>query len=260
MAIGAAPVALVSGGGRGIGAAIAGELGGCGFHVVVNYLRDAAAAERVVAAIASASGSAEAVRADVTVAADVTRLVEGVRERHGRIDVLVANANTAPAPLEPLAELSWETFSGKVVSELGGTYVLTQRTLDSMRERGDGGRIVFVSSTAAHRVGISIAHGVAKAALNAFARHIAAEAGRAGVTVNVVAPGAVDTEAAATALPSGTRSWLAERSVTGRLTRPADVARAVAALADGTFPATTGAVVAVDGGLDLLEVAPILGR
>jgi 3-oxoacyl-[acyl-carrier protein] reductase len=245
-------VALVSGASRGIGAAVAEELAGLGHHIVVNYLRDAESAERVVKEIIAAGGTAQAAQADVTDEDQAAALVDRVVAEHERLDVLVGNANTAVPPFGPLVHMQWEAFAAKVDGELAGVYHLTRRALPVMARQG-GGRIVYVSSTAAELVIGSIAQSVGTAALTAFGRQVAAEAIRDGITVNTVALGAVATDATAAVFDDGIRRHFGDRSVTGRLLEATEVARVIAALAGGAFGAVTGQVVPVDGGYELLS-------
>ncbi|GAA4540774.1 SDR family oxidoreductase [Amycolatopsis samaneae] len=246
------PVAVVSGASRGVGAATARELGQRGYHVIVNYHSNAEAADGVVKSIEATGGSAEAIQADVREEEQVAAMIDRVTTARGRVDALVCNANTAQPPLEPLLSLPWETFAAKVNSELAGVYFLTQRVLAIMREQRSG-RIVYVSSTAADVVGRLAAHSTAKAALNTFSRHVAADAAQYGVTVNTVAPGAVDTDATADVFTDGVRQYLRERSVFGRLLTPEDLARTIALVADDGFGAATGQIIRVDGGYNVLE-------
>jgi 3-oxoacyl-[acyl-carrier protein] reductase len=245
-------VALVSGASRGIGAAIARSLAQRGHHVIVNYHRNADAAKQVVADIEAAGGTAAAEQADVCDDAQVAALVDRVRAEHGRVDVLVCNANTVQPPFEPLASLPWDAFVGKVVGELAGSYHLTQRVLPIMRKRR-AGRIVYISSTVADMVGIIAAHSTAKAALNTFSRHVAADAGQYGVTVNTLALGAVNTDATAGVFDDDRRASFAQRSVHGRVLEPEDVAAAVSLLTDGGFGSITGQVIRLDAGFDVLN-------
>ncbi|GAB2735639.1 SDR family oxidoreductase [Amycolatopsis magusensis] len=244
-------VALVSGAGRGIGAATARILGERGHHVVVNYLRDEASAKDVVTAIEAAGGSAEPFQADVCDGSAVAGMVAHIRDTRDRLDVLVCNANTAHPPFAQLDELTWETFSGKVNSELAGVFFLTQRALELMRPRRSG-RIVYVSSIDADAAAGSVAQSAAKAALNTFSRHVAGHAGRSGISVNTIAPGAVRTDASATVNTPELRQYLKERSVLDRMLEPEDVGRVIAAFADGSLIAATGQVLTVDGGMDVL--------
>ncbi|GAA3546259.1 3-oxoacyl-ACP reductase FabG [Nonomuraea rosea] len=241
-------VALVSGAGRGIGAATARELGRLGYHVIVNYLRDAESAELVAEQI----DAAQAIQADVTDEAQVTALVDRVIAEHGRIDVLVGNAHTAAPPFGPLEHVPWEAFAAKMSDELAGVYHLTRRVLPVMR-RQRSGRIVYVSATAAELIIGSAAQSTAKAAVNAFAQQVAGEAVRDGITVNAVAPGAVGTDATAAVFTDGIRRHFGDRSVTGTMLRPEDLARPIAALVDGAFATVTGQVIRVDGGYPLLS-------
>ncbi|MEE1740279.1 SDR family oxidoreductase [Streptomyces sp. BE147] len=244
-------VALISGAGRNIGAATARELAGRGYHVIVNYRSDAGAAAEVVTAIESSGGTAEAVRADVCDEGEVTALVERVGARHGRIDLLVCNANTVTPPFVPFAELEWDAFAAKITGELAGSFFLTQRTLAVMRGQGSG-RIIYISSTASDTIGMAMAHSVAKAALNTFSRHIAGIAAQYGVTVNTVAFGAVHTDATSE-FTEGFWKYTTDRSVAGRKVEPADAARAVALVADDGFGFTSGQVIRVDGGFEVLD-------
>lgn len=250
------PTTLVTGAGRGVGAAVARALGARGHQVIVNYRTGAAAADAVVRDIEDAGGTATSAGADVTDPADVDRLVTGILTERGRIDTLVVNANTAPPPFAALADLSWDAFAAKVTGELAGAFHVTKRVLEPMRERGSG-RIVYVGSTAADYVGGGrLAHGTAKSALATFARHVAAESARDGVSVLVVAPGAVRTPATAGLLTGDREAALARESVLGRMIEPEDVAAVVALAADPALASVTGSTLRVDGGWSVLVGGP----
>lgn len=241
---------LVTGAGRGIGAATAVELAARGDHVVVNYRRDEAAAAGVVARIRAAGGIAEAVQADVTVSEEAAELVSGL----GRVDAVVLNANTSAPPSQPLAELDWEVFRDKVNGELAGAFHVLKAVLPGMRRRG-GGRVVVLGSTAADYVGPGrLAHGTAKAALRVFARQVAAETARDGISVVTVEPDAVRTEGLAAALDDQALEALAGRTSRGRMVSPEDVAAVVALALDPAVP--TGTVLTVDAGRSLLVGGP----
>ncbi|TCO54994.1 SDR family oxidoreductase [Actinocrispum wychmicini] len=239
--------ALISGAGRGIGAATARELGRRGYHVIVNYLANKAAAQRVVADIEADGGTAEAIQADVTDADQVADLVG----RFTTLDVLICNANTVMPPFEPFEALSWDAFAGKINGELAGAYHLTQRVLPLMRAQRSG-RIVYVSSTAADHVGTVMAHSIAKSALNLFSQHVAADAGRHGITVNTVAAGAVRTDATADVFNGSLLTYLSDRSVSGRILEPEDIAQVIVTLAEPGV-AVTGQIVRADGGHGVLD-------
>ncbi|MCM3882364.1 SDR family NAD(P)-dependent oxidoreductase [Frankia sp. R82] len=252
----AIPTAIVTGASRGIGAAIAPELARRGYHVIVNYRRDSAAAAGVVAEIRQAGGSATALAADVTDADAVAEMIEAVVADRGRIDALVVNANTAPPPFAPLAELSWPAFAAKVTNELAGAFHITQQAVAAMRSQG-AGRLVFLGSTVADYVGGGrLAHGTAKAALATFARHVAAETARDGISVLTVAPGAVRTEATAAVLDPAREKILAENSVLHRVLEPTDVAVAVGLALDLALRPATGSVLRVDAGWSVLVGGP----
>ncbi|GAA4083662.1 SDR family oxidoreductase [Actinomadura miaoliensis] len=240
-------VALITGASRGIGAATAVRLGRRGFHVVVNYRGDAAAARKVVEEIEASGGTARAVRADVRDPRDAARLVDACPG----LDVLVCNANVQP-PFAAFADMSWEAFREKVDGELAAAFHVSKRALEVMRTRRSG-RVVYVSSLSAEltRPG-AIAHATAKAALDAFARHVAMEAGAYGVGVNVVAPGAVRTDATAHMLTPEREAAIAKTSVLGRMVEPDDVASVIAALVTGELAAVAGTRIPVDAGSRVL--------
>ncbi|QNP75229.1 SDR family oxidoreductase [Streptomyces roseirectus] len=244
-------IALISGAGRNIGAATARELAGRDYHVIVNYRSDAHAAAEVVKAIEASGGTAEAARADVCDADEVSALVRRTVADHGRIDLLVCNANTVTPPFAPFAELDWEAFAAKINGELAGSFFLTQRTLAVMREQRSG-RIIYISSTASDTIGMALPHSVAKAALNTFGRHIAGIAAQYGVTVNTVSLGAVHTDATS-AFGEVFWTYTTDRSVVARRVEPQDVARTVALVADDAFGFTTGQVIRVDGGFEVMD-------
>ncbi|MFC4116374.1 SDR family oxidoreductase [Nonomuraea zeae] len=240
-------IALVTGAGRGIGAATAQELARRGFHVIVNYRSDATAAERVVKEIEAAGGTARAVRADVCDPGQAAALVGAC----DRVDALVCNANISP-PFAPLAEMPWEDFAGKVTGELAAAFHVTVQALGRMRAQG-GGRIVYVSSISADHVRPgSIAHSTAKAALDTFAQHVAAEAGAWGIAVNTVSPGAVRTEGSAAVRTPEVEAALARRAVLGRMLEPQDVAAVIGSVLGGGFDAVTGTRIPVDAGFRIL--------
>ncbi|WP_394824957.1 SDR family oxidoreductase [Pendulispora albinea] len=247
------PVALVSGSSRGIGAATARAFGERGYHVIVNYLQNEAAALEVVSSITSAGGSAQAIQADVRDEEHVGRLVDQIAGEHRRIDVLVCNANTARPTFEPFEDVTWGAFLAKLDNELAGVFHLTQRVLSVMRAHPQHrGRIVYVSSISGDSSAGLVAHATAKSSLNRFSRHVAAFAGQFGISVNTVAPGSVETDASATVNSAEIIAYLAERSVFGRQMVPNDVAQVIASVADPSFAAVTGQIITVDAGMDVL--------
>lgn len=251
-----AMTALVTGAGRGLGAAIARELATRDHHVIVNYRRDHVSAARVVSDIRSAGGAATAALADVTDPLAVDGLARKVLAERGRIDSVIVNANTAPPPFAALADLTWSAFADKVIGELAGAFHITKRVLDVMRDQGTG-RLVYIGSTAADYVGDGrLAHGTAKSALTTFARHVAAESARDGVSVLTVAPGAVHTEETANVLDEERTSLLERNSVLGRMLEPEDIAATVALAVDPALRTATGSVIRVDSGWSVLVGGP----
>jgi 3-oxoacyl-[acyl-carrier protein] reductase len=218
-------VAQVTGGGRGIGAATAKLLAARGARVAVNYLRNAKAVEGVVQEIQAAGGEDRALQADVRDPEQVARLVAGVLEGYGRLDILVSNA-AVRSPLAPFAQMAWKDFAQPVGDELGAAFHLTQAVLLVMTRR-QYGRLVDVGSEHANGPTLpgSIAHGTAKAALVTSVRYLAHELGPLGITANVVSPGRVATEARAAFLPPGFADRMTATIPLRRLARPDDVAR-----------------------------------
>lgn len=239
-------VAIVTGGARGIGAATSRLLAARGATVVVNYVKSAETAQRLVQEIEAAGGKAAAVQADVTRSEDVRRLIHETAERFGRIDILVSNAGIRFA-MKPFLQMSWDEFHQKVNDELRAAFECTQAVLPIMQSQKYG-RIVYVSSGLSRRPGPGfIAHGTAKAALNTFCRYIAQEFGPQGITANVVSPGLVETDATAHQPPE-MKARAAAATPLGRVGQPEDIAGAIAFFASDDSRFTTGVYVPVNGG------------
>jgi 3-oxoacyl-[acyl-carrier protein] reductase len=186
-------VALVTGGGRGIGAAISQRLAADGFAVAVNYSRSADGAEQVVKAIEAAGGRAAAIGADISVAADAAGLVAATTELLGAPTVLVNNAGfNVNASARSLGPDAWDRVIGV---NLNGAYYCTHAALPGMYEAG-WGRVIFLGSPAAGReiAPTMSAYAAAKAGLVAMSQVLAKEVARRGITANTVIPGFVDTD------------------------------------------------------------------
>ncbi|MER6221726.1 SDR family NAD(P)-dependent oxidoreductase [Streptomyces sp. 900105755] len=241
-------VALVTGASSGIGAATAGVLAARGMRVAVNYLSNGTAAEEVVADIEAAGGQAMAVQADVREEVAVERMVGQVRAAWGGIDVLVHNA-LIPYAVKSFEDMTWEELGSKLDAEMHAAFAVTKAVLPVMTGRG-GGRLVYIGTGLSRRPRPGmIALGVSKAALEQFARYLAQELGPQGITVNVVAPGPVESRTADAVLDDATRQRQLAATPLGRLAHPADVAQAVAfyAAEDNSF--MTGTTAAVNGGM-----------
>jgi 3-oxoacyl-[acyl-carrier protein] reductase len=232
-------VALVTGGSRGIGAAIALALAEAGADVAVNYRSRAAEAQQVCDAIARLGRRTVKIAADVGVAAEVQRLVNAVEAALGPVNVLVNNAGVSqPVTLETLSEAVWDAT---IVANLKSVFLVTQAVLPAMR-RQRWGRIVNISSTAAQTGGIIGPHYAAsKAGIHGLTHAYAAWLAREGVTANAVAPALIETDMIrnhARATP--------DRIPIGRLGRPEEVAEAVVLLARNGY--ITGQTINVNGG------------
>lgn len=243
-------VALVTGASSGIGAATARLLAARGMRVVVNYLRSSKSAEEVVAGIEAAGGQAMAVRADVREAAAVENMVEQVRAAWGGVDVLVHNA-LIPYAVKSFQDMTWEELGGKLDAEMHAAFAVTKAVLPAMTEQG-WGRIIYLGTGLSRRPREGmIALGTAKAALEQFARYLAQELGPQGITVNVVAPGPVESRMADDVFDDAHKQRQVAATPLGRLAYPADVAQAVAFYAGEDNAFMTGTTAAVNGGMSM---------
>lgn len=242
----AGKVILVTGASRGIGAAAAKALAGCGAKVIVNYVRARAKADEVIAAIEAAGGQALAIQADVRDRAAVAQMVRTAGERFGSIDVLVNNAHL-DFPIKPFTSLTWPEIEAKVSGELKALYNCCQEVLPDMLQRR-AGKLILVSSTLSRCPAEGFAaHAAAKAGLDGMARTMATELGPDGITVNVIAPGLTATDATAD-LPPQMREFITAATPMRRVGIPADVAGVVVLLASSLTDHVTGQYIPVDGG------------
>lgn len=245
-------VTVVTGGSRGIGAAVAVRLGAAGHRVAVGYLRDGEAAERVVGRVRDAHGQAAvAVRVDVSDEGDVERLFDEARERLGPVTGLVNNAGIT-GPLRRFADTTAETMRHVLDVNVLGTMLCARRAVREMSTRHGraGGAIVNISSGAATlgSPGEYVHYAATKAAIDALTIGLSKELGPEGIRVNSVQPGAILTEVHATA-GEPERPWrLAETIPMRRPGEPEEVAHAVSWLLSDEASYTTGAILRVAGG------------
>ena len=219
-------VAIVTGGSRGIGRAIAERLGRDGASVVVNYTQSAEKAQEVVRAIEAGGGQAVAVQADISQMVGVWRLFAETQGKYGRLDVLVNNAGTAT--FAPMADVTEEDFDALFSLNVKGAFFAMQ---EAARRLADGGRIVNISSgiTIGGGPGGSVYAGT-KGALEQFTLAAAKELGPRGITVNTVSPGMTETDLMRTVIPAERQQGAAQASPLGRLGQPDDIAEVVAFL------------------------------
>jgi 3-oxoacyl-[acyl-carrier protein] reductase len=243
-----ARVAVITGASQGIGAATALVLAEHGYRVVVNHRASAPQAEEVVATIAAAGGEAAAIKADVTVPADVTAMVDEIDQRWGGIDVLVHSALT-PFAVTSFAALSWEQLGGKLDSELRAAFLITKAVVPGMVRRGYGRLIYLSTGLSRHPRDGMITLGTAKAALDQFVRYVALELAPHGITANLVAPGTVEGPRATELVSAERTRELAAATPMRRLVRPGEVAETVAFLASEDSSFTTGHYLPMNGGL-----------
>jgi 3-oxoacyl-[acyl-carrier protein] reductase len=237
-------VALITGGSRGIGRAIAMRLAAGGATVVAAARGDNAAP--TAAAIAEAGGRAEAIALDVTDAESVAAAVAGVIERHGRIDILVNNAGITRDQL--MLRMKRDDWDAVIATNLTAAFTCIQAVLRPMVKQRSG-RIVNVSSVVGQSGNAGQAnYAASKAGLIGLTKSLALEVASRSITVNAVTPGLIDTDMTR-AISSGAHEDWAARIPMQRLGAPEDVAGAVAFLASDEASYITGHVLAVNGGM-----------
>ncbi len=237
-------IALVTGASRGIGRAIAETLARQGAVVVAAARGDNAVA--TAESIVAAGGRAEAISLDVTDSAAVEAALADVMARHQRIDVLVSNAGITRDQL--LLRMKREDWDAVIATNLTATFTLCQAAMRPMLKQR-AGRIVVISSVVGQSGNAGQAnYAASKAGLIGFCKSMAREVASRGITVNVVAPGLIETDMTR-ALTEDSRGDWASKIPLGRLGSPADVAHAVCFLASDEASYITGHVLAVNGGM-----------
>jgi len=237
-------VAIVTGASRGIGRAIATMMAAQGATVVAAARGDHAAG--TAAEIAAAGGKGETAAVDVADAASIDTLVAGTLQRHGRIDILVNNAGITRDQL--MLRMKRDDWDAVIATNLTAAFGLTQAVLKPMiRQRS--GRVVCISSVVGQSGNAGQAnYAASKAGLIGFAKAVAHEVASRNITVNVVAPGMIETDMTKAIADDAREEW-ASRIPLKRLGTPADVAAAVCFLASDEAAYITGQVLAVNGGM-----------
>jgi 3-oxoacyl-[acyl-carrier protein] reductase len=237
-------VALVTGASRGIGRAIAARLAAQGATVVAAARGDHA--NDSVAAITAAGHRAEALSVDVTDTAALERVPAGIVARHGRLDVLVSNAGITRDQL--LMRMKRDDWDAVLATNLTATFVLAQAAMRPMLKQR-GGRIIAVSSVVGQMGNAGQTnYAASKAGLIGFAKALAREVASRGITVNVIAPGMIETDMTRAMTDQGQVDWAAQIPL-GRLGAVDDVAAAACFLASDEASYITGHVLAVNGGM-----------
>jgi 3-oxoacyl-[acyl-carrier protein] reductase len=234
--------ALVTGGSRGIGAAIAKSLAREGWPVGVNYRSDSDAAEAIVEEITSAGGRAKALQGDISDLETADQLFKTLEDEFGPVLVLVNNAGVRADGLSP--QIDDEDWAKVIDTNLSAAFRLTRRALRPMI-RARYGRVVNIASIVGQRANPGQAnYAASKAGLVAMTKTVAAEVARRGVTVNAVAPGLIETD-----MTEGIAENLLEHVPARRPGTPEDVAECVRFLASDGAGYVTGVCLTVDGGL-----------
>ncbi|MDH0113513.1 SDR family oxidoreductase [Agrobacterium pusense] len=235
--------ALVTGGSRGIGAAIARALSGKGANVAITYERSAESAAQLVRAIQAAGGTAVAIQADSADPAAIQHAVDETVRALGGLDILVNNA--AIGRYNNIADFAVEDLDALLAVNVRGPVLASKAAIPHLKE---GGRIINIGSAGADRiVGVpGTVYYMTKSALQAFNRGLARELGARDITVNLVQPGSTNTDSN----PETGESADYHRSLSalGRFNQPEDVAAAVAFLATPAARQITGTILTVDGG------------
>ena len=241
-------IALVTGGSRGIGAAIAKRLAADGASVAVTYAKDVKAASAVVKAIELDGGKAIAIQADAADAGAVEAAVEQTVATFGRLDVLVNNAGTAiPKPFE---ETTLEEMDRVIDINVRGVFIATQAALKHMKS---GARVIMIGSAVGERVAAPglVPYAGTKGAVKMFTQALAREIGSRGITVNNVQPGPIDTD-----LNPASGDWaVPQKAATAldRYGRVDEIAAAVAFIAGPESSYITGSNLTVDGGMNVFK-------
>ena len=245
------PVALITGGSRGIGRGIALELAGIGHDLLINYASNEAAAKETAQQCAKRGRRAEIFRADIAKGNERRSLVEFCREKFGKVDLLVNNAGVAPEVRADILEASEESFDRLININVKGPYFLTQLVAKWMIDQSSG-KIVTISSVSAYAASVNRGdYCLAKAALSMMTSLYATRLAQHGIRVYEIRPGIIETDMTSVVKPKYDKMIAEGLTPIRRWGTPADVAKAVAAIAQDLLPFSTGEVINVDGGFHI---------
>jgi 3-oxoacyl-[acyl-carrier protein] reductase len=254
------PVALVTGGSRGIGRGICVSLAKAGWRVGINYTSNAAAAEETRALVQQAGGSGEPVQGDISNTAQRKYLVDFMCERFGRFDALINNAGVAPEKREDLLEASETSFDRLISINLKGPYFLTQLAARRMIEQIKQGKIpqgfiVNVSSISAYTASINRGdYCLSKAGIAMMTKLFASRLAMEKISVFEVRPGVISTDMTGPVKAKYDALLANGLAPMRRWGQPEDIGACIAAVLKGAFPYSTGQVFDVDGGFHLREL------
>jgi NAD(P)-dependent dehydrogenase (short-subunit alcohol dehydrogenase family) len=252
------PAAIVTGAGRGIGRGIAIELAKLGYNIAINYAGNNAAAEECLQLVQQNGGDGFTVQADVADSTDRENLVQATLERFGKIDLLVNNAGVAPNVRADILEAGEESFDRLIRINLKGPYFLSQLVANQMIKQvestphGSRPQIVNITSISAYTASVNRGdYCIAKAGLAMMTSLFAARLAEYGINVYEIRPGVIATD-----MTGGVKEKYDQLIAAGawpikRWGYPEDIGRAVAAIARGDLPFSTGEVINVDGGFHL---------
>ncbi len=241
-------VAIVTGGTRGIGAAISKSLAQANAHVAAGYNKGSEAAEKCVEALREKGHSVSVHQGRVDDFDDCKRVVDEVLKEYGRVDFLINNAGITLD--KTLRKMSAEDWTNVINVNLSGAFNMVKAVLEHMIERGSG-RVINISSVIGSTGNIGQAnYAASKAGLFGFTKSLALETANKGITANVVAPGFIATEMVAS-MPEAALAKVVEKIPTKRLGKPEEVARVVKFLCEDDSGYITGAAFHVNGGLDM---------
>jgi len=254
------PVALITGSSRGIGRGIAVELARRATHdIVINYAGNEGAAQQCRELCSEASGGKirlETVQADIALAADRERMLAFVKEKMGRLDLLVNNAGVAPNVRADLLDAGEESFDRLININLKGPYFLTQAASKLMRESEAAPEhpktVVNVTSISAFTVSTNRGdYCIAKAGLAMMTKLYAVRLAEFGINVFEIQPGVIETDMTGAVKEKYDKLFAEGLTPINRWGQPSDIAKAVIAVANGLFPYSTGQVFNVDGGFHI---------